>query len=268
MHSQQEYHELLKRVWCLANQMAGCAAEKNSSGPEVIRFLKQYAYEEYPSDKVGETFIGPWLFEPTRPYDPSKSISIILCFSDDEEPDILDQAYKQEKRPIAYFNESKDEDGNEIYSIVLYDADKWSCAELALRLLHEGRHARHKLALRFGLKPLDDKDRLHHEVNCWLLELDILNTWGGKLWDTAVQRAVRWLEEHRPQTGSEIDLCYYPELDQLFGTTQDKIIRDNRSCEVFLSACIKYAVKMLAASHPDKVAYDMISKWYSEGTLN
>ncbi len=224
MHPINEYHDLLQNIIVQAKKMVDClSSSRVIDGYEVINFLHDYGCEGHPSDQVATFKIGPKFDQSGTPLRQSDAITIVPCFSDDIPPaELPDQSKSVNPASFMYSDQV----------IVLYNVDHWSLPELALSLLHEGRHARHRLGLKLAnLSPLDKED--FHETNTWLFILDVLVAWGGSSWQKAVQKEVWWLKKQRlKSTKGKIVYAdsgqYRPELDDLFGTTKHQEVQFTR----------------------------------------
>lgn len=238
MHPVQEYSGLLHRILQQAEQMIAClpTGYHYAAGQEIINFLKTHGCVGYPSGQVKDFNIGPWLTRPGKPARQHATVTIVPCFSDDVPPSTPSPGVDLITPGSCFFTDQV---------IVLYSVDHWSLSELALTLLHEARHARHRIGPKLaGLSPLDQPEQ--HESNTWLFTLNVLNVWGGKAWYDAVQQEIAWLERRslKPAQANQIIYIssqqYWPELDQLFGVNTHLAVRKVRQALVVLTANIEY----------------------------
>lgn len=259
MHAIHEYSNLLKAVLQQATQMVHAlpAGYHLAAGHDILNFLRYWGCEGYPSDQVGQFTLGPWLTRPGQPAQQHEAITIIPCFSDDIPP-MAQPTGKDAIFPGVYSR------GAQI--ILLYDAEQWSLPEVALTVLHEGRHARHRIGPHLiGLPPLDQNES--HEANTWLFTLNVLNAWGGKTWAVAVEQESAWLQQQSLQPGRAGQLKYagskhdWPELDQLFGVSRHARVSEVRRTLVTLSANIVYWSQRLRLP-PEQVCYSLVTHFY------
>lgn len=257
MHPVSEYRDLLKRIIAQAEQMVSFLPTINAvSRTEVIDFLKQYGCEGYPTNQVADFSIGPWLTRVGRPNTQHEGVTIIPCFSDDVPPVKLSDSFGL---------------GQCLHTdqvILLYNVDHWSLAELALILLHEGRHARHRIGPRLAkLSPLDNDENLH-ETNTWLFMLNILVAWGGTVWNAAVQHEMAWLAKQRFSSDHPGKIIYdasnqyWPELDQLFGVTRYDQARQLRQRLVSLQANMLYWPQQDTSLCAEGVCHSLVHYFY------
>lgn len=178
MHSFSKCSALLKTVLAQAEQMAAhLPATHHPTSDDILSFLNTFGCEGYPTGQAAHFNIGPWLARQGIPTKQHEGVTIVPYFSDDVPPIALPpQSQTVIPGQCLYTDQA----------ILLYNVDHWSQAELALTLLHEGRHARHRIGPRLAqLPPLDPNDALH-ETNTWLFTLNILTAWGGKAWEAAI----------------------------------------------------------------------------------
>lgn len=258
MHTVSEYSDLLRVVLAQAEQMtARFPPIHRKESNEVLSFLKTYGCEGYPTNREKDFNIGPWLAQQGTPSTQRNGIAIVPCFSDDVPPATPSSS--------CIFGQCFHTD----QVVILYDVDYWSHAELALFLLHEGRHARHRIGPRLAqLPPLDQTNDLH-ETNTWIFTLNILTAWGGKTWDAAVQREIAWLMQQNPKTDRPGQiLChqspyYWPELDQVFGPTCHESVHLVRRSIVSLQANMMYWSQRDSTLKPEQVCHSLVKHFYS-----
>lgn len=260
MHAVSKYSDLLKAVLRQAEQMVEClpTGYHYAAGQDIINFLHDYGCEGYPSGQAGEFIIGPWLYRSDTPKTQGDCVTVIPCFSDDVPP------YKppfHEDDIIAGHCFSADQ------LIVLYAVEQWSVAELALNVLHEGRHARHRIGPKLaGLSPLD-RDELH-ETNTWLVTLNIVSTWGGASWAAAVRREADWLAAQALTPNQPRGIMYaaskqyWPELDRVFGSTKHNAVRKMRQSLVVLAANIEYWSQQNSTLLPEQICHSALAYFY------
>lgn len=240
MHSFTEYSELLKQIVDKAAQMVSHLSDiPFEHGKEILYFIKHYGCEGYPSDKERDFFIGPWIGRPDTPIEQHQGVAIIPYFSDDKP---LTELVKEmrEKGQIAL--------GHCLYAdqvIGLTNVDHWSLTELALALLHEGRHARHRIGPKIGNLPPLDENGEWHETYTWMFVLSTLADYKNKEWVAAVQKEVDWLESQNPRSPSNqieymISQHYWPELEQVFGPAKHETAKIARRYMASMQAHMIY----------------------------
>lgn len=257
MHSVHEYAALLQKVLTQAETMTNCLPEKHApQAIDVLGFIKQFGCHGMPSDEPGVFLDGSWLTGHGRPARQYFGITIVPCFSDDVSP----VAVPDPERYVAPGNCLTKEQ-----AIFLHNVDHWSVPELALTLLHEARHARHRIGPRLaGLTPLDSDEI--HETNTWLFTLNVLAAWGGSQWSAAVRQEITWLEEQglaAPATrvvfaGSG---HYWPEFDSVFGLTNHKSVRMFRQRLGNLQANMEYWSQQKGIP-PESLCHAVVSSLY------
>lgn len=261
MHTVPEYTRLLKEMIVQAEQMANCLPPGHAlDGWEVISFLKNYGCEGYPVGRKRDFGIGPWLGRAGMPTTRHEGVTIIPCFSDDVPPVELPTTTGSVMPGECLYTDQL---------ILLYNVDHWSLAERALALLHESRHARHRIGPKLAhLLPLDRVDSLH-ETNTWLFTLNVLVAWGGSAWKAAVQREVTWLTEQKlvPQQPGQILYAashhYWPELDSVFGPTPHEEVKQVRQQWVAIQANMRYWPRQNPSFLPEQICHSVVSRWYS-----
>lgn len=259
MHALHEYHDLLDKILRQADQMvARLPRSDRVGGREILNFLRNFSCRGYPGEKVGDYKVGPWLYREGMPGSPSDAVTICPCFSDDVSPAKIPDAENIICPGQCYGQ-----------MILLYQVDQWSIVELALCLLHESRHARHRLGPKLaGLAPLDHGDL--HETNTWMFMLKVLAAWGGEVWETVVQHGVDWLTQQplTPKRAGQIVFAlasppYWRELDQIFGQTQHEDVREARQELVSVQAHIDYWSARNPKLTPEQILGFQISHMYS-----
>lgn len=228
-----------------------------SAGAEIVDFLKKYGCEGYPADKEGDFTWGAWLGYPGTPGRKHEAVTIIPCFSDDVPPTSRPSKHSVAPGVCLYTDQV----------IILFDADRWSIAELALTLLHEGRHARHRIGPRLAqLPPLDPDDV--HETNTWLITLNLLATWGTPIWAEAVQQEINWLNSQSLSVSGAGQIVYthsgqyWSQLDQLFGPTNHLSVRQFRRRLVSFQANMLYWSQLNPVWSPGKVCHALVTHHY------
>lgn len=259
MHAIHEYSTLLKAVLRQATQMVHSlpAGLHLAAGHDILNFLRSYGCLGYPSGRIGDFHIDQWLTRDGSPADRYDAVTIVPCFSDDLPPVTPSLGMDVIIPGACYFTDQV---------ILLCNVDHWSVPELALTLLHEERHARHRIGPKIaGLPPLDQDET--HEANTWLFTLNVLNVWGGKTWFAAVEQEVAWLKQqpldpdHAGQLKYASSQHYWPELDQLFGVSQYSHVREVRQVLVALTANTVYWSKR-ASLPPEQVCHSLVTHFY------
>lgn len=240
MHGVTEYKRLIRDVVWQADEMtARLSPESLPEGVEVLNFLRRFGCEGFPCDCVDRFDIGPWISRSGHPQHQHEGFAVVPCFSDDVPP-------------IApYEDDAGGVSGRCLYTdhaVVLYNVDRGSLVEVALVLLHEARHARHRIGPKvMQLAPLDPTLEVH-ETNTWIFTLNLLRGWGGEAWQQAVQCEVSWIMRHPELTATEsateiryvASHEYWPELDVVFGKAPHESAHRVRRSLVALHANILY----------------------------
>lgn len=214
MRDRQEYWNLLQQVLTMAHGMVNCLPpENNSQGREILRFLNEYAYIGFATG-AGSFDVGRFIDRQAFPGKQCDGISIILCFSDDTPPFPIPREANVFKAGVFLRMDQ---------AIILYNVDHWSIPELALTLLHEGRHARHRLGGSLATLPPLDQDDTFHEENTLSFHLYVLSVWAKERWTTVVNHGIRWLASQPLISLNENEILYQEveeycsELDVIFG---------------------------------------------------
>lgn len=226
-----------------------------AAGHDVLNFLRGYGCIGYPSGQPDQFTLGPWLKRPGTPAHQHAAITIIPCFSDDIAP------FSPPDPSYAAYCFASDQ------LILIYAAEQWSPAELALLLFHEGRHARHRLGPKLAELPPLDRDELH-ETNTWLATLNLLSSWGGAAWVTALRCEIDWLAAHALTVTGPREIKYvaskqyWPALDDLFGATSHALVRRVRQSLVTLAANIEYWSDRNPALLLEQICHSALAEFY------
>lgn len=260
MHAVQEYSRLLKAVLVQAEKMIACLPPVYAfDRREVISFLKNYGCEGYPVGRLVDFNVGLWLARAGIPAAQHEGVVIVPCFSDDVPPVELSNATDWVLPGECFYTDQ---------AILLYNVDHWSLAELALTLLHEGRHARHRIGPKLAhLLPLDRVDKLH-ETNTWLFTLNVLVAWGGAAWRAVVEREIAWLTGQRlvPKKAGQIlytaSYQYWPEMDKVFGLAKYEQMKHVRQKFASLQANMEYWAQQNSSFRFEEICHTIVSHWY------
>lgn len=259
LDSTNDYRGVLTAIVQRAEQMVNLLSGENyPAGQAVMEFIRRYGCEGYPADRVGKFTIGPWLGHTGYPVKQSESVTIVPCFSGDVPP----AALPTRGRAVI--------PGSFLYTdqaIVLYNVDHWSIAELALTLLHEGRHALHRLGPKLAnLPPLDPDDL--HDTNTWLFTINLLVAWGGSIWEKAVQQEISWLNcQSLPFPIAPPTVCvqsgrFWPEIKDLFGESKHLSVRQVRQSLVSLQAHMLYWPQLNSDLKPGQICHSLVTHLY------
>ncbi len=217
--------------------MVGCLPpENNSQGKEILQFLNQHAYIGFATEER-RFDLGRWVASQSFPGGRYNGIAIILYFSDEPSP-LPHSVDPNVFRPGVFSRLDQ--------MIMLFNVDRWSIPELALALLHEARHARHRLGGKLaGLPPLDLDDTFHEE-NTLSFHLYVLSVWAKELWIAAIAHGIAWLTAQSLVSPGENQILYKeveeycPELDAIFGESLHKDARSLRKHLVSIEANTHY----------------------------
>jgi len=259
MHPKSEYSSLLKDVIAMAKRMIACLPSSQADkGKECLSFLEAFGYEGYPGSGGGNFHIGSFVVGTRKPGAQKEGIAIILCFSDNVS--LVPPEGNKSVTPGQLLRGSQ--------ALVLHDVDHWSLSELALTLLHEARHARHRLGPKMAkLEPLDSNDDLH-ETNTWLFIANILVMWGKEIWEKAVSQEITWLESRnleQPRPGHiacDESAQDWPELERLFGASEFAEVRRFRRALVSLQANMRYWSERDKTLNPESICHSLVKCYY------
>ncbi|HSX25046.1 MAG TPA: hypothetical protein VLG69_03720 [Candidatus Andersenbacteria bacterium] len=222
-------------------------------------FLKKHACYGFPSDKAPGFGIGPWIWKQGAPAKQSDGITIIPCFSDDKSPD-PSKATEKDILPGRIFYTDQ--------AIILYDIDRWTNIEMAITLLHEARHTRHRLGGKLASLPPLDKEEFH-EGNTWLFMLALLNAWGKENWRDAVKQEVAWLGKQLLHGSDSSKIMYHqssndwPGLSLVFGEAKHNNAGTLRRKLVSLQANMDYWSDRFGSLSPEQVCHTiMVGHFY------
>lgn len=258
MRLTKEYGDMLKSIVAQAKKMAATLPPTGQAGAmEVLTFLNLFGCEGYPAGRSNDFWIGPWLDGGGLPARQHQGVAIIPCFSDDVPPVVPAEAPGVLQGQLLFTDQV----------VILYNVNRWSLAELALVLLHEVRHARHRLGPKLGsLMPLDVSEDVH-ETSTWIFTLNVLVAWGGELWDAAVQREINWLYEHDIKSEQGHILIapshqYWPEFDQVFGPAANDEVRQARQRLAALQANMVYWPRLNTSLTAEQVCHTLVRYHY------
>lgn len=187
---------------------------------EISRFCIRYGYLGVPLSET-EYRRGPWLDKtrrggPMTIEDVERSFAVVPCFSTGGP--ILGGKERDRLAFGTLFRSGR--------ALVLYDADLLPPFDVALALLHEARHARHRYGKSAGLPELDPPEL--HEDRTWEFMFRMLDTCGGDYWRRAVETCAGQLEPvmrsrlAAQQAPSDVCTLTYPlALDLPFGFALD-----------------------------------------------
>ena len=181
MSQSSRYVTLLESVWDAAMQIAQQSnVQGYHEGLAVMRFLTDYGAIAYPPETPAAGFtIGEWIASSKHgaPQRQNDAVSIMLCMHNDVKPTGYESAI------CGCFNKTAQ-------LIMMFDANLFSPLDLALMLLHEGYHARHRLGLQLaGIKPTDTEES--HETNTWTFVYNILISGMGKAWSSLITQDIQ-----------------------------------------------------------------------------
>ncbi len=258
MHALVERRALVQKVFRFAEKMVSSLPPSHSAyGKEITDFLRRHACIGCPDKKAGAFGLGQWLTREGRPESQFDAVTIIPCWSSEVAPI---------SPPSTYDAVAPGVTNAHAQVIILYAVDRWSVPELALTLLHEGRHARHRLGTKLGgLIPLD-ADAMH-ESNTWMVTANILQAWGGNLLKSAVYHEIKWLEKHASEAPAvgQIAPCasnqYWPQLDYLFGHTDYSEVRMVRQALVSLLANAVFWPRQNPSINETQVFHTLVSEF-------
>jgi len=228
MHSVEERSSMLSTILQTARRIAlhdpSCSA--GQAAWEYLQFCARHGYIGFPTDSPERFSVGGYLWpgrsgSPATPEEAQQALGIIVCFSDEVMP-------CSPKRKVTT-------DGTHIMQsayvsphdriLVIGYVDWHTPVELALKLLHEARHARQEFGDQFANQPLLDPAELH-ESRTWKYELDLLDVYGDESWHTAVQQEKDLVAARYQMRGRSPGEKYfamsgqaYPMLDQVFGVS-------------------------------------------------
>ena len=245
MHSYEERSAMLATILRTARWIAqhdpNCSA--GQAGWEYLQFCVRHGYVGFPTDSPKGFLTGGYL-QPGRSGGPGTveearhALGIIICFSDEVLPcnpmrkTLADGSVLIES---AYVSPSD-------HILVIGYVDRHTPVELALNLLHEARHARHYFGSQFENLPALDPDELH-ESRTWKYELDLLDAYGGQVWQQAVDQELTLLVDRYALRGRspgekffEMSKQTYPALDQLFGSPREATTARGRTLWVAMRA--------------------------------
>jgi len=227
MHSNEERSSVLSTILQTARGIAlhdpSCSA--GQAAWEYLQFCTRHGYVGFPTDSPEGFSVGGYLRpgrsgSPTTSEEAQRALGIIVCFSDEVMPcnpmrkTTLDGAEVMESGYVSPTNRI----------LVIGYADWHTSVELALKLLHEARHARQYFGIQFENLPVLDPDEVH-ESRTWKYELDLLDACGGHVWQQAVAQELILLTDRYALRGRSPGEKYfamsgqtYPALDQLFGS--------------------------------------------------
>lgn len=191
---------------------------------EYLRFCVRHGYVGFPTDSPEKFSVGGYLQSgragsPTTLAEAQGSLGIIVCFSDEVmpcNPMCTTTADGTKVMQSAYVSPAD-------HVLVIGYVDWHTSVELALKLLHEARHARQYFGGQFENLPVLDLDELH-ESRTWKYELDLIDACGSDVWQQAVNQETILLADRYVQRGRSPGEKYfamsgqtYPALDRLFG---------------------------------------------------
>lgn len=226
MRSTEERAAVLLTIMQTARQIAQYdpSSAAGQAAWEYLQFCVRHGYIGFPTDSHERFSVGGYLLpgrlgSPTTLEEAQRSLGIIVCFSDEAMP----------CNPLR----KTTTDGTEVmvggyvsptnHILVIGYADWHTSVELALKLLHEARHARQRFGNQFANLPVLDPDEFH-ESRTWKYELDLLDAYGGQVWQQAVDQELTLLTDRYTLRGRSPGEKYfamsgqtYPALDQLFG---------------------------------------------------
>ena len=251
MISTQVYGQKLDEVFGQADIIARALAKCGSfEFIEVLSFMRLFGFLATPV-KQNEFTVRNWLCRKDVPQTHMDGLAIIPCLSSDIPP----TPPRKSQRHVhagTFFRSTQ--------MIILYDFDLWTPFELATTLLHEGRHARHRLGPTFTtLGPLDSNEEVH-EVNCWLSMLNGIEAAGGNNWREACAkeyRAIEHFELGQPEATAFPFLesgLYWAELDHVFGPRIHPQAEEIRKALVSLRANMIYWPKRIQIGPEQTVA--------------
>lgn len=258
-YSTNDYYALLDQIIDKAVEMVGCLPPAHRpSGTDILDFLRRYSCRGWPTGRVGEFTIGHRLNGQARQGDQYDVLTVITCFQDDVKP-------LQRPSDSAWITPGTFSKKNQV--ILLFEVDCWSLPELALFLLHEGRHARHRLGSKLAQLPPLDLEELH-ESNTWMVTINTLAAWGGEIWERAVGWEVDWLRcSSLPQISAK-QIAYqssqtnWPELDLIFGSTSYEPARRLRQELLAVQANMIYWSEQNPTLRPEQICHSIVSHLY------
>lgn len=231
--------------------------------------LCQYGYVGF-VEPDGRLNAGTWLRPSHRTMTPmtqdelSRSLGIVVCLHGGRLPGnipaVIRSSGTTEYSRAAYVS------SDEYPHLVLTDADFYTPMDHAIILLHEARHVRHRLGMRFaGLSPLEADDV--HETQCWAFALRILDCIGGAHWSMAVEREMEWLVERldvRLLSPSApyfaMSNQYHPALEFLFGSALHDRARQTRNLLVSFAARLRLAKERECSV--DETLHNTVTAYY------
>lgn len=181
MSQLSRYTTLFEHVWSEAMQLVlRSKADGYHEGIAVMRFLSDHGAMAYPPETPTTGYnIGQWISSSKQgsPQRQSDAISIMLCMRNDTRPAGYEWAVG------GCFNKTAQ-------LIMMFDANLFSPFDLALMLLHEGYHARHRLGFQLaGITPTDTEE--NHETNTWTFVYNVLISGKGKAWPTLIDKDIQ-----------------------------------------------------------------------------
>ena len=250
MHVPEERLSVLSTTLQTARRIAhydsACAA--GQAAWEYLRFCVRHGYVGFPADSTERFLAGSYLLpgrigSPTTSEEAQRSLALILCFSDEVMPcNPIKKTVSDgmEVRQDAYVSPAN-------HTLVIGHVDWYTPVDLALRLLHEARHARHYFGVQFeNLAPLEEEKL--HESQTWKYELDLLDAAGGTVWQQAVEHEARWLIGRYAARGRSpgeeffaMSRQSYPALDQFFGASETPAAAGERTLLVAMRANFRLA---------------------------
>jgi len=228
MHALEERMGVFGSIMQTARQIAlhdpSCAA--GQAAWEYLQFCVRHGYVGFPTESPERFSAGGYLQPkreggPTTPKEAKQSLGIIVCFSDEVMPCSPARKVTTDGTHIMQSAYVAPQDRILVIGYVDWDTP----VELALKLLHEARHARQEFGDQFAnLSLLDPADL--HESRTWKYELDLLDAYGGEAWRTAVQQEKDLVADRYQMRGRSPGENYfamsgqaYPMLDQVFGVS-------------------------------------------------
>ena len=229
---------------------------------EVMAFLRLFGFLGTPVGQ-NEFTVRNWICRQGFPKQQTDGLAIIPCRSTDTPPFPMSQGDKFIQ--AGSFSKSTQ-------ILLLYDVDLWTPFEVATTLLHEGRHARHRLGHTFTtLGPLDSNEEVH-EMNCWLAMLNGIEAAGGNAWREACAKehhAIERLEVEQSEPTAFPFLesgTYWAELDQVFGQRVHPRAEDVRKALVSLRANMLYWPRRMEIS-PEQTVASIVASFQAKTTL-